>query len=175
MLTCNPSIALGGENADPEGEDGEKDIHLDINSPGGELSGLMAIYDAMQHVGPAVSTLCIGMAASSAVVLLAAGAPGKRFVLPHARVLIHQPHLIGGGLQGQATDIEIHAREIIRQKQQLNEILALHTGQEIETVIRDTERDHWLTAEAAVEYGIADSIMAPAAAPAGLSPVGTRD
>ncbi len=156
-----------------EGEDSEKDIHLYINSPGGELSGLMAIYDAMQHVTPAVSTLCIGMAASSAAVLLAAGAPGKRHVLPHARVLIHQPHLMGGGLQGQATDIEIHAREIIRQKQQLNEILALHTGQQIENVIRDTERDHWLTAEAAVEYGIVDSIMAPSAAPAGLGPAGT--
>jgi ATP-dependent Clp protease, protease subunit len=148
-----------------EGEDPEKDISLYVNSPGGEISSLMAIYDAMQHVAPDVSTLCIGMAASSAAVILAAGAPGKRYVLPHARVLIHQPHVMGG-LQGQATDIEIHAREIIRQKGQLNAILAAHTGQPVERVERDTERDHWLTPEEAVEYGLVDTVMSRPPIPA---------
>jgi ATP-dependent Clp protease protease subunit len=125
----------------------------------------MAIYDAMQHVKPDVATLCVGMAASSAAVVLAAGAPGKRHALPHARVLIHQPHLMGGGLQGQATDIEIHAKEILRQRRQLNEILAAHTGQSTERIQEDTDRDHWLTAEQAVEYGLVDSIMAPTRVP----------
>jgi ATP-dependent Clp protease, protease subunit len=148
-----------------EGEDPDKDISLYVNSPGGEISSLMAIYDAMQHVAPQVSTLCIGMAASSAAVVLAAGAPGKRYVLPHARVLIHQPHVMGG-LQGQATDIEIHAREIIRQKAQLNAILAAHTGQPVERVERDTERDHWLTPEEAVEYGLVDTVLSRAPIPA---------
>jgi len=150
-----------------ESEEPEKDISLYINSPGGEMSSMMAIYDTMQHVRPEVMTACIGMAASAAALLLAAGEPGKRFVLPHARVLIHQPHLTGG-LEGQASDIEIHAREIIRQKEEMTAILAHHTGQTPETIARDTDRDRWLTAEQAVEYGLVDGVMAPARIPAGL-------
>jgi ATP-dependent Clp protease protease subunit len=150
-----------------ESEDPEKDISLYINSPGGEMSSMMAIYDTMQHVRPEVMTACIGMAASAAALILAAGAPGKRYVLPHARVLIHQPHLTGG-LEGQASDIEIHAREIVRQKEEMTAILARHTGQTPETIAADTDRDRWVTAEQAVEYGLVDSIMAPARVPAGL-------
>jgi ATP-dependent Clp protease protease subunit len=108
------------------------------------------------------------MAASAAALILAAGAPGKRYVLPHARVLIHQPHLMGGGLEGQASDIEIHAREIVRQKEEMNAIFARHTGQTVENIARDTDRDRWLTADQAVEYGLVDSIMAPSRVPAGL-------
>ncbi|HEX6147377.1 MAG TPA: ATP-dependent Clp protease proteolytic subunit [Acidimicrobiia bacterium] len=150
-----------------ESEDPEKDISLYINSPGGEMSSMMAIYDTMQHVLPEVMTACIGMAASAAALILAAGAPGKRYVLPHARVLIHQPHLTGG-LEGQASDIEIHAREIVRQKEEMTAILARHTGQTPETIAADTDRDRWLTAEQAVEYGLVDSIMAPSRVPSGL-------
>jgi ATP-dependent Clp protease, protease subunit len=150
-----------------ESEDPEKDIALYINSPGGEMSSMMAIYDTMQHVRPEVMTTCIGMAASAAAVILAAGAPGKRYVLPHARVLIHQPHL-SGGLEGQASDIEIHAREIVRQKEEMTAILASHTGQTEETIAKDTDRDRWLTAEQAVEYGMVDAVMAPARVPEGL-------
>jgi ATP-dependent Clp protease protease subunit len=150
-----------------ESEDPEKDISLYINSPGGEMSSMMAIYDTMQHVRPEVMTACIGMAASAAALILASGAPGKRFVLPHARVLIHQPHLTGG-LEGQASDIEIHAREIVRQKEEMTAILARHTGRSPETIAADTDRDRWLTGEQAVEYGLVDSIMAPARVPAGL-------
>ena len=150
-----------------ESEDPEKDISLYINSPGGEMSSMMAIYDTMQHVRPEVMTACIGMAASAAALILASGAPGKRFVLPHARVLIHQPHLTGG-LEGQASDIEIHAREIVRQKEEMTAILARHTGQSPETIAADTDRDRWLTAEQAVEYGLVDSIMAPSRVPSGL-------
>ena len=154
-----------------ESEDPDKDIALYINSPGGEMSSMMAIYDTMQHIKPEVMTACIGMAASAAALILAAGAPGKRYVLPHARVLIHQPHLMGGGLEGQASDIEIHAREIVRQKEEMNVIIARHTGQTVETVTRDTDRDRWLTAEQAVEYGLVDSIMAPSRVPTGLDSV----
>jgi len=150
-----------------ESEDPEKDISLYINSPGGEMSSMMAIYDTMQHVRPEVMTACIGMAASAAALILASGAPGQRFVLPHARVLIHQPHLTGG-LEGQASDIEIHAREIVRQKEEMTAILARHTGQSPETIATDTDRDRWLTAEQAVEYGLVDSIMAPSRVPSGL-------
>jgi ATP-dependent Clp protease protease subunit len=150
-----------------ESEDPEKDISLYINSPGGEMSSMMAIYDTMQHVRPEVMTACIGMAASAAALILAAGSPGKRYVLPHARVLIHQPHLTGG-LEGQASDIEIHAREIVRQKEEMTAILARHTGQTPASIAADTDRDRWLTAEQAVEYGLVDSIMAPARVPAGL-------
>jgi len=150
-----------------ESEDPYKDIALYINSPGGEMSSLMAIYDTMQHVRPEISTICIGMAASAAAVILASGAVGKRFVLPHARVLIHQP-LLSGGLEGQASDIEILAREIVRQKEEMNLILARHTGQEVEAITRDTDRDRWLTAEQSVEYGIVDAVMAPARLPDGL-------
>jgi ATP-dependent Clp protease protease subunit len=151
-----------------ESEDAEKDVSIYINSPGGEMSSMMAMYDTMQHIKPEVSTICIGMAASAAAVILAAGERGKRYVLPHARVLIHQPHL-SGGLEGQASDIEIHAREIVRQKEEMNHILASHTGQEFEKVARDTDRDRWLTADQAVEYGLVDSIMAPSRVPEGLA------
>jgi ATP-dependent Clp protease protease subunit len=150
-----------------ESEDPEKEIALYINSPGGEMSSMMAIYDTMQHVKPEVATTCIGMAASAAALILAAGSPGKRFVLPHARVMIHQPHLTGG-LEGQASDIEIHAREIVRQREEMNAIMARHTGQSVETIALDTDRDRWLTAEQAVEYGLADSVMAPSRVPGGL-------
>ena len=150
-----------------ESEDPDKDISLYINSPGGETSSMMAIYDTMQHVRPEVMTICIGLAASAAALILAAGEPGKRFILPHARVLIHQPSL-HGGLEGQASDIEIHAREIIRQKAEMTAILARHTGNSEERVATDIDRDQWLTAEGAVEYGLADSLMAPSRVPAGL-------
>ena len=151
-----------------ESEDPDKDVSMYINSPGGEMSSLMAIYDTMQHIKPEVMTSCIGLAASAAAVLLAAGAPGKRFVLPHARILIHQPHL-SGGLEGQASDIEIHAREIVRQKEEMIEILANHTGQTPETIRLDTDRDRWLTATQAVEYGLVDGILAPSRVPQGLA------
>ncbi len=145
-------------------EDGEKPISLYINSPGGETSSMMAIYDTMQHIEPEVTTTCIGLAASAAAVILAAGAEGKRFVLPHARVLIHQPHL-SGGLEGPASEIEIHAREIIREKHEMIGILATHTGQTEETIDRDSDRDRWLTADQAVAYGLADAVMFPARVP----------
>ena len=131
------------------------------------MSSMMAIYDTMQHVKPEVMTTCIGMAASAAALILAAGERGKRYVLPHARVLIHQPHLTGG-LEGQASDIQIHAREIVRQKEEMIQILSDHTGQSIESVERDTDRDRWLTADQAVEYGLVDSIMAPSRLPDAL-------
>jgi ATP-dependent Clp protease protease subunit len=150
-----------------ESEDPDKDISLYINSPGGETSSMMAIYDTMQHVRPEVMTICIGLAASAAALILSAGEPGKRFILPHARVLIHQPSL-HGGLEGQASDIEIHAREIIRQKKEMTAILARHTGNSSERVAADIDRDQWLTADAAVEYGLVDSLMAPSRVPAGL-------
>lgn len=150
-----------------ESEDPDKDVAMYINSPGGEMSSMMAIYDTMQHIRPEVSTTCIGLAASAAAVILAAGETGKRSVLPHARVLIHQPHL-SGGLEGQASDIEIHAREIVRQKEEMNRLLAAHTGQDYESVARDTDRDRWLTADQAVDYGLADSVMSPARVPQGL-------
>ncbi|MDK1018293.1 MAG: ATP-dependent Clp protease proteolytic subunit [Actinomycetota bacterium] len=140
-----------------EGEDPDKDINLYINSPGGSTTALMAIYDTMQFVKPDVSTYCMGLAASAAAVLVAAGAKGKRFALPHSRIMIHQPHI--SGLGGQATDIEIHAREILKTREEINEILAKHTGQPLATVQADTERDYWLGAQEAVEYGAIDSIL----------------
>ncbi len=139
-----------------ESEDSEKDIHLYINSPGGVVTAGLAIYDTMQYVKPAVSTICIGQAASMAAVLLAAGAPGKRFALPHARIMIHQPL---GGFQGQATDIAIHAKEIIRIRERLNGILVTHTGQSMERVSNDTERDYFMTAEESKIYGIVDNVV----------------
>ncbi|MCE7883957.1 MAG: ATP-dependent Clp endopeptidase proteolytic subunit ClpP [Actinobacteria bacterium ATB1] len=139
-----------------ESEDPEKDIALYINSPGGEIDGLMAMYDTMQYIKPDVSTICMGLAASAAAVLLAAGAPGKRHALPNSRILIHQPH---GGAQGQAVDIEIQAREIVRMKDTLNQILANHTGQPLERVSKDTDRDFIMTAEEAKEYGMIDSVI----------------
>ena len=139
-----------------ESENPDKDIHLYINSPGGSVTAGLAIYDTMQFIKPAVSTLCIGQAASMGAVLLAGGTKGKRFCLPHARVMIHQPM---GGFQGQATDIDIHAREILFIRERLNQILKHHTGQDLETIQRDTERDKFLSAEQAVEYGMVDSVL----------------
>ena len=139
-----------------EAEDPNKDIHLYINSPGGSVSAGMAIYDTMQYIKPEVSTICMGMAASMASVLLAAGAKGKRFTLPYARVMIHQPL---GGAQGQATEIEIHAREILRIRDEMNGIMAKHTGQPKEKIQIDTERDYYLTAVEAKAYGLVDEIL----------------
>ena len=139
-----------------EAEDPNKDIHLYINSPGGSVSAGMAIYDTMQYIKPEVSTICMGMAASMASVLLAAGAKGKRFTLPYARVMIHQPL---GGAQGQATEIEIHAREILRIRDEMNGIMAKHTGQPKERIQIDTERDYYLTAVEAKAYGLVDEIL----------------
>lgn len=141
-----------------ESEDPDKEIGLYINSPGGDGAAMMAIYDAMQYVKPAVATTCIGMAASAGAVILAAGEPGRRRVLPHSRVLIHQPHLMGG-ITGQVTDIEIHAAELVRQKKEMHQVLARHTGQTEEQIAEDTERDRWMTAEEAVAYGVADEIL----------------
>jgi ATP-dependent Clp protease, protease subunit len=138
-------------------EDPEKDVQLYINSPGGSVTAGMAIYDTMQFVRPDVTTICIGQAASAAALLLAAGAPGKRFALPNSRVLIHQPSM--GGLSGQATDIDIHAREILRMRANLNEIMAKHTGQTLEKIERDVERDFWMSAQQAQEYGMIDEII----------------
>ncbi|WP_028844863.1 ATP-dependent Clp endopeptidase proteolytic subunit ClpP [Thermodesulfovibrio thiophilus] len=137
-------------------EDPEKDIHIYINSPGGMVSSGLAIYDTMEYVKPDIATYCIGQAASMACVLLAAGTKGKRFVLPHSRVMIHQPI---GGFYGQATDVEIHAREILKMKDLLNGILAKHTGQPIEKIQRDTERDFFMSAQEAKEYGIVDEVI----------------
>ncbi|HEV2232204.1 MAG TPA: ATP-dependent Clp endopeptidase proteolytic subunit ClpP [Terriglobia bacterium] len=140
-----------------EAEDPEKDVSLYINSPGGVVTAGMAIYDTMQFIRPHVATICVGQAASVAAVLLSAGTPGKRFALPNSRVLIHQPTM--GGLSGQATDIDIHAREILRVRANLNEIMAKHTGQAIEKVEHDMERDFWMGAHQAKEYGIIDEII----------------
>jgi len=137
-------------------EDSSTDITLYINSPGGSVSAGLAIYDTMQFIKPAVSTLCVGQAASMGAFLLAAGAKGKRFALPNSRVMIHQPM---GGFQGQATDIEIHAKEILYLRQRLNEILAKHTGQDIKTIERDTERDNFFGADEATKYGLVDKVL----------------
>ena len=139
-----------------EAEDPDKDIYLYVNSPGGSVTAGMAIYDTMQYVKPAISTICMGQAASMGALLLAAGGKGKRFALPHARVLIHQPH---GGASGQAVDIEIQAKEIIRMRETLDEILAHHTGQTSEKVAADTDRDFFMTAEQAKEYRIVDEVI----------------
>ena len=139
-----------------ESEDPDKDIQLYINSPGGSVTALLAIYDTMQYVKPDVATTCMGQAASAAAVLLAAGAPGKRLGLPHSRILIHQP---SGGAEGQSVDIEIQAREIIRMRRMLDEILATHTGQDADKIGRDTDRDFIMTASQAKEYGIIDEII----------------
>ncbi len=140
-----------------EAENPEKDIFLYINSPGGSITAGLAIYDTMQYVKPDVATICIGQAASMAAVLLAGGAAGKRFVLPNSRVMLHQPLMYG--LQGQATDIDIHAKDLMRLRERLNEILAHHTGQEIERINADTERDFILEAGPARDYGVIDKIM----------------
>ena len=140
-----------------EAEDPEKDISLYINSPGGVVTAGMAIYDTMQFIRPDIATICIGQAASIAALLLMSGTPGKRFALPNSRLLIHQPTM--GGLSGQATDIDIHAREILRMRASLNEIMAKHTKQPIEKIERDVERDFWMSAQQAREYGIIDEII----------------
>ncbi len=139
-----------------EAEDPDKDIHLYINSPGGVVTAGMAIYDTMQYIKPQVSTICVGSAASMGAVLLTSGAAGKRYALPHSRVMIHQPL---GGVQGQATEIEIHAREILRMREELNGILARHSGRSIEEIKADTERDHFLSAAEAKAYGLIDEVL----------------
>jgi hypothetical protein len=139
-----------------EAEDPDKDIHLYINSPGGVVTAGLAIYDTMQYIRPDVSTICIGSCASMAAVLLTAGAKGKRYALPHSSIMIHQPL---GGAQGQATDIEIHAKEIIRLRTELNEIIANHSGQSLKKIMKDTERDNFMTADMALSYGLIDRIL----------------
>lgn len=139
-----------------ESENPDKDIHLYINSPGGIVTSGLSIYDTMQFIKPDVSTICLGQAASMGALLLAAGAKGKRFCLPHSRIMIHQP---SGGFQGQASDIDIHAREVLKLRERLNEILAKHTGQPIEKIARDSDRDHFMDGETAVEYGLIDTVL----------------
>jgi ATP-dependent Clp protease protease subunit len=139
-----------------ESEDPDKDLFIYINSPGGSITSLFAIYDTMQYIKPDVNTVCMGMAASAAAVILAGGAHGKRYALPHARVMLHQPH---GGAQGQASDIEIQAKLIVQMREQLNEILAHHTGKELEKITHDTDRDYWMLADEAKEYGVIDGIL----------------
>jgi ATP-dependent Clp protease protease subunit len=139
-----------------ESEDPDKDINLYVNSPGGDITSLFAIYDTMQYIKPDVSTICMGQAASAAAVLVLAGTKGKRYALPHSRILLHQPH---GGAQGQAVDIEIQAKEIIRYRQLLDQLIAQHTGQPLEKVGKDTDRDFILTAEEALEYGVVDEVI----------------
>ncbi len=148
-LTCAQMLFL-------ESEDADKDVHLYINSPGGEITSLFAIYDTMKFIKPDVSTFCFGQAASAAAVLLAAGAKGKRFALPHSRILLHQPW---GGAAGQASDIEIQAREILRMRDLLNSMLAEDIGQPVEKIAKDTDRDFVMTADEAVEYGIVDEVI----------------
>jgi ATP-dependent Clp protease, protease subunit len=148
-LTCAQMLHLESENPD-------KDINLYINSPGGDITALFAIYDTMQFVQPDIATICLGQAASAAAVLLAAGTPGKRLALPHARILLHQPY---AGAQGQATDIELAAKEVLRMRTLLEEILATHTKQEIDRIHHDTDRDFVMSAEDAKEYGIIDDVI----------------
>jgi ATP-dependent Clp protease protease subunit len=140
-----------------EGEDPDKDINMYINSPGGSTYALMAIYDTMQFIKADVSTYCMGLAASAAAVLLAGGAKGKRFALPHSRIMLHQPHI--SGLAGQASDIEIHAREILKTREDINKILTAHTNHDLERVSDDTERDYWMSAEESREYGVIDEVL----------------
>ena len=140
-----------------EAEDPDKDVQMYINSPGGVVTAGMAIYDTMQYIKPDVATICLGQAASMGAFLLGAGAKGKRYALPYSRIMIHQPW---GGAQGQATDVEIHAREILRQRELLNEILAANTGQPLTKIQQDTERDYFMSSEQAKEYGLVDAIMA---------------
>jgi len=139
-----------------ESEDPDKDINLYINSPGGDITSLFAIYDTMQYIKPDVSTICMGQAASAAAVLVLAGTKGKRYALPHSRILLHQPH---GGASGQAVDIEIQAKEITRYRKLLEELIAEHTGQPLDKVSKDTDRDYILTADEAVEYGVVDEVI----------------
>ncbi len=147
-----------------EAEDPDKDIHLYLNSPGGLVTAGLAIYDTIQYIKPRISTLCMGQAASMAAVLLAAGEPGKRFALPHSRILIHQ---LMGGVQGQATDIAIHSKEILRMKDEINQILALHTRQPLDKIEKDSERDFFMNGEQAKEYGLIDEVIFKKAPPSG--------
>ena len=151
-----------------ESENPDKDINLYINSPGGSVSAELAIYDTMQFLKPDVSTMCIGQAASMGSLLLAAGAKGKRYALPHSRIMIHQPW--SGGIQGQASDIDIHAREIIKTRQTLNEILSTHTGQPIEQIAHDTDRDRFMSSEDARSYGLIDAVLEKRPADATVTP-----
>jgi len=139
-----------------ESENPDKDIHLYINSPGGHVTAGMAIYDTMQFIRPDVSTICVGQAASMGALLLSGGAKGKRYALPHSRIMIHQPL---GGFQGQASDIDIHAREILKMREKLNQVLAHHCGQDIEKIANDTDRDNFMSSEQAIEYGLIDSVL----------------
>jgi ATP-dependent Clp protease protease subunit len=139
-----------------ESENPEKDVHLYINSPGGIVTAGLSIYDTMQFIKPDVSTICLGQAASMGSLLLAGGTKGKRYCLPHSRIMIHQP---SGGFQGQASDIDIHAREVLKLRVRLNEILAKHTGQTVERIERDSDRDNFMDADAAVEYGLIDTVL----------------
>ncbi len=139
-----------------ESEDPEQDIHLYVNSPGGSVTAGLAIYDTMQYVTPDVSTMCVGQAASMGAVLLTAGAPGKRFALPHSRIMLHQPL---GGVQGQATDIDIHAREVLRIREELNNLLVKHTGQTLKKIEKDTDRDMFMTSKQALDYGVIDEVI----------------
>ncbi len=149
-----------------ESEDPDKDINMYVNSPGGSVTAGMAIYDTIQYIKPDVTTICMGQATSMAALLLAAGAAGKRYALPHSRIMIHQPL---GGTQGQATDIDIHAKEILKMRDTLNHILFQHTGQPIEMVKKDTERDYFMTSEEAKEYGIVDKVITTREIPNQLS------
>jgi len=146
-----------------ESDDPDKDIHIYLNTPGGSVTAGLAIYDTMQYIKPKVSTLCMGQAASMGAVLLAAGEPGKRFALPHSRILLHQPM---GGFQGQASDIDIHAKEILRMREELDQILAYHTKQPMERIKIDTDRDFFMTGEQAKEYGILDEVITKKELPA---------
>ena len=139
-----------------ESENPDKDIHLYINSPGGIITAGLSIYDTMQFIKPDVSTMCVGQAASMGAILLAGGAQGKRYCLPHSRIMIHQP---SGGFQGQASDIDIHAREVLKLREDLNEILSKHTGQTMEGIARDSDRDHFMDGAAALEYGLIDKVL----------------
>jgi ATP-dependent Clp protease protease subunit len=149
-----------------EAEDPDKDVHLYINSPGGSVTAGLAIYDTMQYIGPEIKTICLGQAASMGAWLLAAGAPGKRLALPNSRIMIHQPM---GGTQGQASDIEIQAREILSLRERMNEILAGHTGKDVEEIARDTERDYHMTGEEAQAYGLIDRVVERRTAVASLA------
>ncbi len=142
-----------------ENQDPKKDIELYINSPGGSVPAGMAIYDTMQHIKPDVSTICVGTAASMGAFILAAGAKGKRFALPNSEILLHQVHIIGGGIEGQATDIEIAAKQITKIKEKVNELLAKHTKQNLSKIEKDTDRDYWLTSEEAKKYGVIDEVI----------------
>lgn len=144
-----------------ETEDPERDVSLYINSPGGSVDAGLGIYDTMQYIKPDVSTICVGMAASMSAILLAGGAKGKRFALPHSKVMIHQPWT--GGIRGKATDIKIYADEILKDRKRLNEILARHTGKDIDQIERDTEKDYFMSAEEAKAYGIVDDVLSPRA------------